>query len=473
MTVLFALHSAYGLATAAAGIDEGMFEGRGERVLVPFNSARVPETTVGIDEHPQLGSLRARFDRLESLDALLEPRHPSSWEPDDDELAVLRRLLERAWNLDGELELCVQSPQVAPARTLMSLFQNARLTIIGDGLMTYSPIRVKLPRTVTQRIGRVVYADVVPGVEPLVFREELAVAPARRGLPHEAHAGGAGLVQQTSSRWAVCAEAFRAALAETGGEDAALDALADGTPTVLVLGQYLAALGLVEPAEEIGMQREMIDRALQWKPGRVVFKPHPSAPPALTDSVRERAESRGVDFVVYRGAVPAELVAERLEAVGVVAGFSTALPTIRALYGRPIASVGTERMLKRLTPFENSNRVPATIVDALTRTDSPYAEPERLQLLIDAVGYAMQPKIAASLRPRAEELLRGMSAVERERYFDPARLARLRLPGAPPESLPRRVLRSAGGVGRVEELRLTVHGARRRAKRAWKAVRGR
>lgn len=448
MTALFALHSAYGLATAAAGIDDGLFAGRGERVLVPFNSARVPETTVGIDAHPQLGSLRARFDRIESLDALLEPRHPSSWDPDDDELPVIRRLLARAWHLDDDLELCVQSPQVAPARTLMSLFPNARITIIGDGLMTYSPIRVALPRTVTQRVGRVVYADVVPGVEPLVFRETGA------------------------ERMPVPTARFAAALGETGGNDPALDALADGPSTALVLGQYLAALGLVEPDEEIRMQQQMIDRALDWAPARIVFKPHPSAPPALTDTVRARAESLGLDFAVYRGPVPAELVAERLDAVGVVAGFSTALPTISALHGRPVAAVGTRRMLQRLTPFENSNRVPATIVDALTRTDASYAEPARLQLLIDAVGYAMQPKIAAHLRPRAEELLRGLSAVERDRYFDPARLARLRLPGAPPENLPRRMLRSAGGVGRVEELRLTIHAARRRAARAWKAVRG-
>lgn len=448
MTVLFALHSVYGLATAAAGIDDGLFEGRGERVLVPFNSARVPETTVGIDAHPQLGSLRARFPRVESLDALLQPRHPSSWDPDDEELPVLRRLLERAWQLDDDLELCVQSPQVAPARTLMSLFPNARITIIGDGLMTYSPIRVALPRTVTQRVGRVVYADVVPGVEPLVFRETGA------------------------ERMPVPTARFAAALAETGGEDPELDDLDDGTPTALVLGQYLAALGLVEQDEEIRMQQQMIDRASDWAPARIVFKPHPSAPPTLTDAVRARAESLGLDFAVHRGPTPAELVAERLGAVGVVAGFSTALPTIRALYGRPIAAVGTRRMLRRLTPFENSNRVPATIVDALTRSDSPYAEPARLQLLIDAVGYAMQPKIAAPLRPHAEELLRRISAEERDRYFDPARLARLRLPGAPPDDLPRRVLRSAGGVGRVEELRLTIHAARRRTARVWKAVRG-
>lgn len=447
MTVLFALHSAYGLATAAAAIDEGMFERGDERVLVPFNSARIPETTAGIDAQPGLEALRSRFDRLESLDALLQPRHPSSWEPDADELPILRRLFERAWALGDDLELCVQSPQVAPARTLMSLFPSARITVIGDGLMTYSPIRVELPHSVTARVVRVIHADVVPGVEPLVFGAE-------------------------ATRMPVPPAAFRAVLEETGGEDAALDALADGRPTALVLGQYLAALGLVEPAEEIAMQCEMIDRALVWNPERIVFKPHPSAPSALTDAVRDRAEAQGLDFIVYRGAVPAELVAERLDAVGVVAGFSTALPTIRALYGRPIASVGTERMLRHLAPFENSNRVPVTIVDALTRAESPYAEPEQLQLLIDAVGYAMQPKLAIALRPRAEELLRRMPAPERNRYFAPGRLARLQLPGAPPENLPRRILRSAGGVGRVEELRLSIHGARRRAKRVWKAVRG-
>lgn len=447
MTRLFALHSAYGLTTAAAGIDEGLFDGD-ERVLVPFNSARVPETAVGIDAHPQLASLRDRFERIESLDALLEPRHPSSWEPDDADLPVLRRLLERAWGITGEVELCVQSPQVAPARTLMSIFPDARLTIIGDGLMTYSPIRVRLPYEVVARIGRVVYADVVPGVEPLVFRE-------------------AGV-----ERAPVPPERFAAALTETGGDDPDLDALADGTPTALVLGQYLAALGLVSADEEIRMQQDMIDRAAVWRPDRIVFKPHPSAPPALTDAVRARAENQGIEFVLYRGHVPAELVAERLDAVGAVAGFSTALPTVHALSGRPIAAAGTRRMLRRLTPFENSNRVPVTIVDALTRPDAPFADPARLQLLIDAVGYVMQPEIAASLRPRAERLLGELPSGERLRYFDPARLAALGLPGAPSESLPRRLLRSTGGVGRLEELKLNVHGARRRAKRVWKAVRG-
>ncbi|KDA05114.1 hypothetical protein DC31_03735 [Microbacterium sp. CH12i] len=449
MTQLFALHSAYGLTTAVAALDAGLIaDDGGERILVPFNTARVPETTTGLDELPNLATLRARFDRIEPLDGILTPLHPSSWLPDEVDLPTLNRLFTRAWTLDDDLELFVQSPQVAPARTLLSLFPNARITIIGDGLMTYSPIRVALGRTVVERIGRVVYADVVPGVEPLVF------------------------VEAGAARVPVPPAAFRAVLDETAMPDPALDALVDGTSTALVLGQYLAALGLVSVDDEIAMQRDMVDRAMQWHPERIIFKPHPSAPPSVTDAVRERALGHGAEFVEYRGVQPAELIAERLDAVGVVAGFSTALPTVQALFDLPIASAGTEQVLRRLTPFKNSNRVPVTIVDALTRPNSPYRDPERLQLLIDAVGYAMQPVIAEHLRPRAEELLRQLSAAERRRYFTPARLMELRLPGAPPEGAIRRALRSNGGAGRIEEFRLTLGGARRRAARAWKAVRG-
>lgn len=449
MTQLFALHSAYALATAAAAIDDGLIETDGARILMPFNTARVPETTIGVDELANLASLRARFDRTEQLDGILSPLHPSDWNPAEADLPILARLFARAWDLDDSLELFVQSPQVAPARTLLSLFPHARITIIGDGLMTYSPIRVALPRTVVERIGRVVYADVVPGVEPLVFAEAGA------------------------SRVPVTPASFRAALRETASADPHLDALADGTPTALVLGQYLAALGLVAADEEIAMQQEMVDLAAEWRPKRIVFKPHPSAPPSVTGAVRARALAHGVEFVEYRGAQPAELVAERLDAVGIVAGFSTALPTVQTLFARPIAAVGTEQLLRRLTPFENSNMVPITIVDALTRRDALHRAPARLQLLIDAVGYAMQPLIAKHLRPRAEQLLQQLPAVERDRYFTASRLRELRLPGAPPEGIVHRMLRSAGGIGRIEELRLTMSAARRRAARAWKAVRGR
>lgn len=452
MTQLFALHSAYGLATAAAALDGGLLGDHGERILVPFVSSRIPETSVGILADPALATLRDHFDRVEDLDALLGPLHPSSWKPDAADLPLLRRLFTRAWGLDGDdLEVLVQSPQVAPARTLMMLFPHARLTIIGDGLMTYSPMRVRLPHTVTARIGRVVHADVVPGVTPLVGAPTATAVPVSPAL-------------------------FRTVLAETaaGVDDTAeLESVITGEPAVLVLGQYLSALGLVTESEEVALQTQMIDRAASLHPRHIVFKPHPAAPPRLSDALRDRARAHDAVFHEYRGALAAETLAERIDAHAVIAGFSTALPTVRALFGRDIEAVGADTVLSRLTPYENSNRVPATIVDVLTRPGSPYREPERMQLLIDAVGYAMQPVVAAHLRRRAVELLTGIRPSDRDRYFAPVRLAELRLPGAPPETAVRRALRPAGGIGRVEQVRLTALGARRRIGRAWRALRGR
>nr|WP_314841055.1 polysialyltransferase family glycosyltransferase [uncultured Microbacterium sp.] len=464
MTQLFALHSAYGLATAAAAIDGDLLGAHGERILVPFVSSRVPETSLGIAADPALEALRSRFDRVEDLDALLGPLHPSSWKPDASELPLLRRLLTRAWNLDAaDLEVLVQSPQVAPARTLMSLFPHACLTIVGDGLMTYSPMRVRMPHTVTARIGRVVHADVLGGVTPLV------------GSP------GADTVP-------VPPELFRAVLQETAaaiddlpeiGDDAASRADAGSSRTdggrgpALVLGQYLAALGLMSERDELALQEQLIDRAAAHSPREIVFKPHPAAPPRLADALRARAASHGVEFTEYRGALAAETLAERLDAHVVVAVFSTALPTVEALFGIAIDSAGSETVLAALQPYENSNRVPATIVDALTRPDSAFRDPERMQLLVDAVGYVMQPAIARHLRPRARSLLTQISEADRDRYFAPDRLAALRLPGAPAESPLRRALLPAGGIGRVEELKLTALGAQRRVARAWRALRGR
>ncbi|MGN7979182.1 polysialyltransferase family glycosyltransferase [Microbacterium sp. 22195] len=447
MIQLFALHSGYGLMAAAAALDAGLLGEAEQRILVPMNTASVPETAIDLATSPRCAALRARFDRVEPLNALIDPQHPTAWKPDEQDLPMLERLFRRAWGLGGaELELFVQSPQVAPARTLMALFHDARLGVIGDGLMTYAPIRSRLPRRITERVGRVVHPDVVPGVEPLVFASTDAVC-----VP-------------------VPPPAFGAVLQEVGEaeRDAALDALADDSaPTGLVLGQYLAALGLVSAAEEQVMQVAMIDRAADAGVQRIVFKPHPSAAPGLTASLAAQAGERGIDFAVYAGDQPAEYVAARLGATDVVAGFSTALPTVRALHGTRVHAVGTGAVLARLHPYQNSNRMPATIVDAMERSSSD------LRGLVEAVGYAMQPEIMAHLRDHAVSFLGELPAAERERYVPPSRLRALELPGAPAPTRMQRLMEPAGGVGRLEELRLTAAGAKRRAARVWKAASGR
>ncbi|MDA4895147.1 polysialyltransferase family glycosyltransferase [Streptomyces sp. MS2A] len=468
MIDVFALHSPYGLMTAAAAIDAGLVPPAVDadgavvaprRVLLAVGSSAVPETAPDLAADPAWRTLRDRFDRVESLNALVDPHHPRDWIPAEQDHPMLGRLLRRAWDAETErIRLFVQSPQVAPARTLMTLFDQAEILVVGDGLMTYSPIRDRLPRQVTERIAGVILADVVPGVVPLVFVET--------GAP----------------RIPVPAPAVRAVIDEVdAGSDAPVRP-AGGEPVALVLGQYLAALGLATEAEEQEMQAQMVDRAAEWGVAGIVFKPHPAATAGLVSHVRERAAAHGLSFAVHEGDEPAELVARRIGAEGVVAGFSTALPTVQTLFGVRIASAGTRTVLRGLTPYENSNRIPATIVDALTRRRSPYARPEDLQLLVDAVGYCMQPRILAALRPRAEELLRRLGRVEIARYFDPERLAALDLPGAPVPTWRDRARRrvglgpalvDTGGVSRLEQVGLTIQGARRRAARVWRTVRGR
>jgi len=452
MAQIFVLNSAAGLMTAAAAIDAGAVPTGSPRILLSVNAALVPEIGSGPGELPSMSGLLARFDRVVSLNELIAPIPPTMWNPPESEWPLLERLLRTAWGLGDEpVELFVQSPQVSPSRALAAVFVAAPLTVIGDGLMTYSPIRDRLGRGITGRVRAVAYADVVPGVEPVLFTEADAV------------------------RVPVPATRMRAILAEVGDavQDAAIDALAaSGAPTALVLGQYLAALELVTADEEQAMQLEMIDRARDLGAERVVFKPHPSAPPAGAGALAAHARMRGLVWAQYSGAAPAEVLAVRLNTVGVVAGFSSALTSAHAVLGLPIASAGTETLLQRLDPFENSNRVPVTIVDALTRPDSPYRTPASLQGLVDAVGYCMQPGIMAHLRPRAERLLQGLDDDERHRYFSRRRLAELSLPGGRARFVTR-ILTPAGEITRLEELRLTILGAQRRFGRAMKVLQGR
>ena len=73
----------------------------------------------------------------------------------------------------------------------------------------------------------------------------------------------------------------------------------------------------------------------------------------------------------------------------------------------PAQFAGCDLVLERLTPFENSNRIPATIVAASVpelRADGGLTPPPARDLgrLVDAVSYCMQPTANPDLRPAAE-----------------------------------------------------------------------
>jgi hypothetical protein len=113
--------------------------------------------------------------------------------------------------------------------------------------------------------------------------------------------------------------------------------------------------------------------------------------------------------------------------------------TAAAFYGIPAARVGTELLLERIAPYQNSNRVPLTIVDALVpdlsdtaRAGGPVDLTADVGGLVRAVGYCMQSASHPGLREEAVSFLSALPEERLTRYFKRRRLTSLGLPGATP-----------------------------------------
>ncbi|WP_318214158.1 polysialyltransferase family glycosyltransferase [Streptomyces sp. SCL15-6] len=417
-TQIFLASTLYGTATLAAALDAGCFEAADRRVLLVSNNAATPETTPALDAMPGFERLRDRFDDVVSWNETIFPFHPGGWAPRVDDAPMWERYLRLAWGLgDDDVALVVESLQVQPALGVAQLFPDAPLTVYADGLMSYGPTRNKLDPLVGTRVERLLHLDLVPGLTPLLLTE-FGVGPELVPTP-----------------------AFTKVLAELADTGAGLP---DVEGPALLLGQYLSALGILSAEEEEALHVRMLTGAVGLGHTRVVFKPHPTAPARFARTLEEEAERLGVALTVVDTPVLAEVLYQRMRPALVVGCFSTALLTASALYGLPVARVGTETLLDRLTPYENSNRVPVTIVDALLPEPGDAAavtegrrglDTEALGALVRAVGFAMQPKILTELRPDAEEFLRGNPSTRTWRYFKKRRLTSLGLPGGIPERL--------------------------------------
>ncbi|MFE0723299.1 polysialyltransferase family glycosyltransferase [Streptomyces rochei] len=417
-TQIFLASTLYGTATLAAALDSGCFDAADRRVLLVSNNAATPETTPAVDAMPGFEQLRGRFDDVVSWNEAVFPFHPSDWSPRPGDVPLWERHLRLAWGLgDDDVALAVESIQVHPALGVAQIFTDAPLTVYADGLMSYGPTRTKLAPLVGTRVERLLHLDLVPGLTPLLLSE---FGVAREVVP---------------------AAAFTKVLAEMAGTGAGLPDV-DG-PAVL-LGQYLSALGVLTAEEEERLHVRMLTGVAALGHTRVVFKPHPTAPARFTRTLEEAAGGLGVELTVVDRPVLAEVLFQRMRPALVVGCFSTALLTASELYGLPVARAGTEMLLDRLTPYENSNRVPATIVDALLPDladaaavveGRPGTDVAALAALVRAVGFAMQPKVLPELRPAAEEYLRDHLDADTRRYFKKRRLTALGLPGGIPARL--------------------------------------
>ncbi|MFF9602890.1 polysialyltransferase family glycosyltransferase [Streptomyces sp. NPDC014684] len=439
-TQIFQVSTLYGTATLAAALDSGCFRPAGRRILLVCNNAATPETTPGPDRMPGFERLRERFDDVLSYNEAIFPFHPGGWAPRAEDLPLWERYLRHEWRLgDEDVELAVESIQVNPSLSLAQIFTGCPVTVYADGLMSYGPTRNKIDPLVGTRVDRVLHLDLVPGLEPLLLTEF--------GVPAEI----------------VPTPAFTKVLAELAPS---AEELPEVEEPALLLGQYLSALGILTAAQEEDLHVRMLKGVHRLGHTKVVFKPHPTAPARFTRTLEEEAERLGVDLTVLDAPVLAEVLYQRMRPALVVGCFSTALLTASALYGLPVARIGTETLLERLTPFENSNRIPVTVVDALlpelgdgaaVGERRPGMDVAALGALVRAVGFAMQPKILPGLRGETERYLAGNLNASTLRYFKRKRLTSLALPGGVPAQLAflprnatvRRMARKARGLRRV------------------------
>jgi alpha-2,8-polysialyltransferase (POLYST) len=427
-TKIFFASTLYGAATLAAAIDAGCFPDGGRRLLLVSNNAANPETTPALDAMPGFERLRGRFDRVLSWNEAIHPFHPGGWSPRTDDVPMLERYLRLLWGLgEDEVELVVESIQVEPALAVARLFPDAPLEVYADGLMSYGPTRNKLDPLVGARVRRLLHLDLLPGLEPLLLTEfdvESEVVPTG---------------------------AFTSVLAELA-QDVPPSVSSAPRGAALLLGQYMSALEILTAEEEEQLHLRMLRGAARLGHSSVVFKPHPVAPVRFSRALEKEAGELGVELQVLNTPVLAEVLYEQMRPELVVGCFSTALLTAASFYGLRVARTGTGLLLERIAPYQNSNRVPVTLVDALLpdageetagtgagagagpgavswrMPDAPEIE-RQLTGLLRAVGFCMQPEILPGLRGEAERYLAAELNSRTRRYFKRRRLTALALPG--------------------------------------------
>ncbi|MFI6104618.1 polysialyltransferase family glycosyltransferase [Streptomyces sp. NPDC051310] len=460
-TQIFYASTLYGAVTLAAAIDSGCFEPADRRLLLVANNAATPETAVPLDRMPGFDRLSHRFDAVLSWNDAVAPFHPGGWSPRPDDVPLWERYLRLLWGLgDDRVALAVESLQVPPALTVAQLFPDAVIDVYADGLMSYGPTRNRIDPLVGERVRRLLHLDLVPGLRPLLLAEfgvvpEVVPAEAFTRVVDELAEGGTG---EAGCGGAACGET---GTGEAGSGDAAYGQAGSrdaGEGVALLLGQYLSALGILSPAEEEDLHVRMVRGAVARGHRRIVFKPHPVAPASWSRTLERRARELGAELTVAAGPVLAELLFRRLRPALVAGCFSTALFTASGFYGLPVARLGTAPLLDRLTPYQNSNRVPVTLADALL-PDLESGEADGvtdLAGLLDAVGFAMQPQVRADLRPSAERYLATRLSPATRRYFKRRRLTALGLPGGlpgglkvPRNAVTRRLLRRARRLKRA------------------------
>lgn len=466
MKQIFAVSSLFQLAGLHAALTSRVLDHQpSERILIVSDNRVVNDFGMPFHLTDTAAPLLSTFDRIVDYTDQVWPMHPTQWVPKADECPMIARLLRTQWGLGDEpVELFVESVQAAPATALMAIFADADIYVHADGLMSYGPTRRVLPNTVAQRLRGLIMVDLVGELHPLLLHEFavplLTVPSAALGTTFD--------LMSTAPSCSCLA-----------------DFDSHGAPRALIAGQYLSDIGLLDVSAELELYESMLRTASARGIHSVFFKPHPAASTSVAPALASYATKMGMEVEVLPAVLPVELCLHRLRPQVMISCFSTAMATARRLYGTDVVAVGTRLALEHFAPYENSNRIPVTICDALFSTarddgsrasssdetdwegsdpadlrdhaalPKPFPDPAHgaLQRLVNAVAYCMQPVTAADLRSEAQQFLADTLPAH-GRYFKRRRLTKLDLPGRlPPTGTSplgrawRRGRRAALGVG--------------------------
>ncbi|MEU4365351.1 polysialyltransferase family glycosyltransferase [Promicromonospora sp. NPDC023987] len=374
MDQLFVAPTFLAAASMATAIDDGLYADAGTKVLMTTGTSTIPELGVGLAEQPGFDEIGRRFDRVVSLNETIYPHHPCSWSPAED-IERWHGIVAAAVGLREPFGITLQSLPVKPSTSILRVFQEGPVDVVSDGLASYGPTRMPVMRQVAPRLRRLLYLDLAGGLDPVLLREH----------------GVENVVLASAG--------FRDVVAEYGKATASASPSEERVDTIL-LGQYLSALGLLSQDEEQELHEKFLRVAAGLGYRRVVFKPHPSAPPAFARRLPDLADQLGVRLQVLDDPVPVEVLYDRLRPAAAIGCFSTGLSTAVEVYGMAGYAVGVDEVLERLPKFQDSNRIPLAITDVrLNRVDlaSDGTLVERdpveidVQLLVDEIAHAMQP----------------------------------------------------------------------------------
>ncbi|MFS0692413.1 hypothetical protein [Streptomyces nitrosporeus] len=406
----------------AAALDSGRLGDADRRVLLLTGSGTAPEAAPPASAMPGFESLRARFDDVLSYDDAIAPLHPSGWVPRADDAPLWERHLRRLWGLgDDTLELVVESLHTGPARALAAVFTGTPVDVYATGSGAHAPTGAKIPPLTGTRVRRLIHPGVFPGLGVRLLSEygaEPLAVPASAQI--EVYTG----------------------LAEAAG------GLPGVSAPALLIGEGLAEAGLLTGEEERELHLGAVRALAALGHTQVVFAPHDAFPVPWAEALVAEAEGLGAGLTVLDAAsagapVLPEVLCLRLRPAVAVGSFSPGLLAASALFGVPVATVGTGALLEGLTPYEHDARVPVTLADAVLPALDGRTPPAVVGSgaaaeqdgLVAAVAFAMQPRVRPDLRPAAELYLSTRLTARTWRYFKRRRLASLALPGVVPARL--------------------------------------